>query len=164
VLVAAGCAHPSPPAGEAASEGCGSPDSLFGSYQAITSVKLGSEASQPAPYFGLQFLNASRAVGNAEVILQGANQTVPSVRLASAVPFGALRPRAVTSVLAPIAVELHVAGAERADYVQTWDDAVAQGVGAIEPGRRYALVYVGPLSAAIAEGFSTPRFVLIPGG
>lgn len=165
VLVAAGCAQPSPPAAEATSRGCGSPDGLFGSYQAIVFVELGREASQPEPYFGLQFLNASRAIGNAEVILQGENQTVPSVRLASAVPFGALRPRAVTSVLEPLALELHVAGAERADYVQTWDDTLAQSsVAAIEPGGRYALVYVGPLSASIAQGFSPPRFVLVPGG
>jgi hypothetical protein len=87
------------------------------------------------------------------------------VRLASAVPFGGLRPGAVTSVLEPIAVELHVAGSERADYVQTWADTLAQSSAmAIEPARRYALVYVGPLSAAIAAGFSAPRFVLIPGG
>lgn len=163
VLVAAGCATPAPPAGQAATEGCGAADALFGAYSATTLVELGREPSQPAPYFGLQFLNASRAIGSAEVMLQGQNQTTQSVRLASVVPFGALRPRAVTSVLEPVGVELRLAGGEGADYVQTWEDTLAQSSeGALEPGKRYALVYVGPLPSTGAAGFAPPRFVLIP--
>jgi len=163
VLVAAGCATPAPPPGQAATEGCGGADALFGSYSATSLVELGREPSQPAPYFGLQFLNASRAIGSAEVMLQGQNQTTQSVRLASSVPFGALRPRAVTSVLEPVGIELRLASGEGADYVQTWADTLAQSsAGALEPGERYTLVYVGPLPSASAVGFAPPRFVLIP--
>lgn len=163
VLVAAGCASPAPPPGQAATEGCGRPDALFGSYQATTLVELGREPSQPAPYFGLQFLNASRAIDGAEVMLQGQNQTTQSVRLASAVPFGALRPRAVTSVLEPVGIELRLAGGDGADHVQSWEDTLAQSVeGGLEPGQRYALVYVGPLPSSTAVGFAPPRFALLP--
>jgi len=163
LLVAAGCATPAPPPGQAATEGCGAVDALFGSYQATILVELGREPSQPAPYFGLQFLNASRAIGSAEVMLQGQNQATQSVRLSSSVPFGALRPRAVTSVLEPVGIELRLAGGQGADYVQTWEDTLLQSSeGALEPGQRYALVYVGPLPSGAVVGFAPPRFVLIP--
>ena len=161
VLVATGCATPQI---DPVIEGCGSRDA-FGSNLALPFVELGREQSQPPPFLGIQLLAASRAMGPIDVVLQGMNQSSQSVRLANLVQFGALRPRAVTSVLEPVAVELHVAGSKGAAYVQTWEQTLAgSGVPAVTPGHNYLLVYIGPApQLPEVAGFAPPRFVLVPG-
>lgn len=160
VLVASGCTSLS---ALAPAEICGSPDAFSGALGALPFVELAPALSQPAPYFGVQFLNASRAITSADVVLQAESDSAESVSLANDVRFGALRPRTVVAVEEPIGVELHVQRAARADYVQSWADVLsASGLPAIEPGEAYLLVYLGPnpVSGSV-EGVAPPRFVLV---
>jgi hypothetical protein len=159
VLVAAGCATPGV---EPSVEACGAADA-FGLFQALILV----EQRQPALdelSFGLQFLNASRAIGRSGVVLQGASQR-QSVGLATDAQFGAVRPQVPAAVEEPAGIELHVAGSDRSDYTQSWTDTLTwAGVSAVELGRGYMVAYIGPAPNVVAEsGFAPPRFVLVPG-
>ena len=160
VLVAAGCAtlgvQPS-------TEICGDADP-FGSYQSLILVEHRQQAVDAELDLGLQFLSASRAVGRASVVLQGESQRQP-VRLATDVQFGAVRPQAPATVEEPAGIELHVDGANRADYTQLWSDTLASaGVEAFELRGSHILAYVGPKPNVAADaGFAPARFVLLPG-
>jgi hypothetical protein len=158
-LVAAGCTSP---AGSPSDDICGQPDSLFASHQTIVLVKIAAEVVGGVGV-GLQFLNASRAVTRADVVLQGESQR-QSLRLTSDVQFGAIRPRNAAPVEEPVGVELHVQGATQPSYIQAWSDTIAaSGSGALPSGENYLLVYVGPAPGSFAQGVSPPRFVLLPG-
>jgi hypothetical protein len=158
-LVAAGCTSP---AGSPNDDICGQPDSLFSSQHTvvlaeIAAVGVGGRA------VGLQFLNASRAVARADVVLQGDSQR-QSLRLTSDVQFGVVRPRDAAPVQEPVGVELHVQGATQSSYTQAWSDTlVTSGSDPLAAGENYLLVYVGPAPGSIVEGISPPRFVLLRG-
>jgi len=162
VLVASGCATPGV---LEADEVCGPPDPFLGPPQTLLLVEIPTQSIEGAARFGLQFLNASRAISRADVVLQGETQHTASVSLASEVSFGAVRPRAVATVEAPVGVELHIAASAEAAYTQLWTDTVTSGQ--LDPwvfGRSYLLVYVGPPpSLGSIVGLATPRFALVSG-
>lgn len=156
-LVATGCTSPG---GSPSEDICGAPDSLFESQQALVLAEL---APGPAgDGLGIQFLNASRAVSRADLVLQGANQR-QSMRLTNDVQFGAVRPRDSVSVAAPVGVELHVEGATPSSYTQPWADTVSSSGDPLVPGENHLLVFVGPAPGSAASGVGQPRFVLIRG-
>jgi hypothetical protein len=143
---------------------CGLADPLSGAHQRLVLTEFGSATSvEGETRFGLQFLNASRAVGRADLVLQGASQRQP-VLLANDVEFGALRPRLVAIVDEPAGLELHIDGGEGSDYIQSWPDTLSWNrVDATAVGRNYLVVYVGPVPSVAADlGFAAPRFALIP--
>jgi hypothetical protein len=157
-LVAAGCTSP---AGSPSEAICGPPESLFSSQQTVVLAEIAAEVVGAGA--GLQFLNASRAVERADVVLQGQSQR-QSLRLTSNVQFGAVRPRNAAPVEEPVGVELHVQGATPSSYTQAWSDTLsAIGSDRLASGENYLLVYVGPAPGSFAEGVSPPRFVLIRG-
>jgi hypothetical protein len=158
-LVAAGCTSP---AGSPSEDICGRPDSLFASEQTIVLAEIAAEVVGGAGV-GLQFLNASRAVARADLVLQGESQR-QSLRLSSDVQFGAVRPRNAAPVDIPVGVELHVQGAPQSSYTQPWIDTIGEGGGdALTVGENYLLVYVGPAPGTLTEGVAPPRFVLLRG-
>jgi hypothetical protein len=160
VFVAAGCATPGiePVAGI-----CGNADDLFGSYKALIFAGFGEQLVDAAMTFGLQFLNASRALGRTDLLLQENSATI--TRLAADVPFRALRPPASAAAREPVGVELRVAGQNPVGYTQSWADTLTwSGLAAVESGRNYLLVYLGPApNVTSSPGFAPPRFVLVPG-
>lgn len=159
-LVPSGCASVGV---EAAAEVCGQRDPLNGVQRALAFVETGSRRSIPGLDLNLQFLNASRALSAADIVLQGVSQGSQSVSLANEVRFGALRPREPVAVRAPAGIELHGSNAERADYVQSWDDTLSlSGIDSIDGERSYLLIYLGPHPSASAQpGLASPRFLLV---
>jgi hypothetical protein len=158
-LVAAGCTSP---AGSPSEDLCGPPDSLFESQRTVLLAELASGVTGGAGV-GLQFLNASRAVTRADLVLQSENQR-QSLRLTSDVQFGAVRPRNAAPVDEPLGVELHVRGATQSSYTQAWSETTtASGSEALTGGENYLLVYVGPAPGALPGGIAPPRFVLVRG-
>ncbi len=159
-LVSTGCATlgVSPNA-----EACGVADG-FGSFQSVALVELGSQAIEGETRFGLQFINASRAVRRADLVLQASGQT-RALTLTNDVQFGVLRPRVVASVDEPAGFELHIDGATLADYSQSLPDTLAaSALAEIAFQRSYLLAFVGPSPRGIQEpGLAPPRFVLIEG-
>lgn len=159
-LVSAGCATPGRSLAE---EVCGARDSLFGGYQALVLAEFGRGASAGAEGpLGLQFLNASRAVPRADLVLQGTTER-QSVTLANDVRFGALRPTEPARVAAPVGLELHVDGAAVSTYTQAWADTLTSVEAAVmDVEREHLVVYVGPAPTVSADrGFAPPRFVSI---
>jgi hypothetical protein len=158
-LVAAGCTGPG-----ANEEVCGAAEPLFGSHRAVALAELASELGAGDGSFGLQFFNASRAVSQADVVLQGLIES-DSRQLTSDVPFGGVRPRDAIPVDEPIGVELHVDGSLQSSYTQAWADTLAAGGGlTITPGDNYLLVYIGPVPGVSAGPTAPPRFVLLHRG
>lgn len=158
-LVAAGCTGLG--GGE---EVCGRPDPVFGSSLALALAQIASGTiASGGGRFGLQFLNASRAVSRADVVLQGQTDQ-ESRRLAEDVAFGAVRPRDAAPANEPVGVELHVEGASASSYTEVWADMVEAGGAPVEAGSNYLLVYVGPVPGSGAGGVAPPRFVLLHGG
>jgi len=158
-LAATGCAAPE---ALSAPELCGPPDPLLGSRASLVLVEFGAERTAGGRYFGLQFLNASRALGSADLALQPEGFPNGSVSLASGVGFGALRPRAVASVERPLAVELRGDGAETIPYSQSWTQTLeASAVGEIEPGRNYLLASIGPTQGPDGQSTPFPLLVLV---
>jgi hypothetical protein len=157
VLVATGCTSPGGSPSEAI---CGAPEPLFESQQALILAELASGV--PDDGLGLQFLNASRGVSRADLVLQGDSQR-QSIRLANDVQFGAVRPRDAAAVQEPVGVELHVEGATQSSYTQAWSDTVSTSGDPLVPGENHMLVFVGPAPGAAAPGVGEPRFVLIRG-
>jgi hypothetical protein len=157
-LVATGCAAP-----EAVSmdQLCGAPEPLFGARSELVLVEFGAELTEGGSYFGLQFLNASRALGPADLSLQIGIPEV-SVPFASGVSFGVLRPRAVATVEQPFALELRGRGSNVVAYSQSWMDTLQASSLQLRPGGNYLLASVGPLSPADGSGVSAPLLVLIP--
>lgn len=160
-LVSAGCAAEGvlPP-----EEMCGVRDSLFGGYQALVLAEFGAGAPVGAEGpLGLQFLNASRAVPRAALILQGTTER--PLTLANDVRFGALRPLVPARVAVPVGLELHVDDASVSAYTQAWAETVTDpqpDLMGVE--RDHLVVYVGPAPHVTAViGLAPPRFVLIPG-
>jgi hypothetical protein len=160
-LVAAGCTSPSASGDQ---DACGAPDALFGSRRALVLAQIGEQQVGGADTIGLQFVNASRAVSSAGVVLQNDSQP-PSTALGGDVPFGAVRPSNATAVVPPVGVELHVDRATLSSYTETWSETLASSnADELASGENYLLVYVGPLPAAVTPGVSPPRFVLVRGG
>jgi hypothetical protein len=160
-LVAAGCTHPD---GSPGDDVCGPSDALFGSRQGLVLAQVASELPGGAATFGLQFLNASRALSRADLVLQWESLR-QSLRVASDVGFGAVRPRDTAAIDdEPIGLELHVRGEGLASFTQAWSDTVqSSSAGAFAAGGNYLAVYVGPLPGAAIAGVGTPRFVLVRG-
>jgi hypothetical protein len=158
-LVATGC---SAPEALAATDACGPPDPLSGSRTELVLVEFGAELTEGGRYFGLQFLNASRALGLADVSLQLEGPSDPSVPFVSGVTFGVLRPRAVATVEQPLALELRGRGATVTAYSQLWKDTLAASALELEPGKNYLLASIGPSPQPDGQGSSGPRLVLIP--
>jgi hypothetical protein len=160
LLVASGCATPGV---LDANEACGPPDPFLGPPQALLLVEVPTQPIEGVTRFGLQFLNASRAISRAGVVLQGETQHTASVNLASEVSFGAVRPRDVATADVPAGIELRVAGSAQSDYTQLWSDTVTSSQ--LDPwvfGRSYLLVYVGPApSLSSIPGLARPRFALV---
>lgn len=161
VLVAAGCTHPD---GSSGDDVCGPADALFGARQTVVLAEIASELPARDEAFGLQFLNASRAVPRADLVLQWESQR-QSLRVASDVGFSAVRPRDAAAVDdEPVGLELHVRGERLSSFTQAWDDTVAtSSAGEFASGGNYLAAYVGPLPGAAITGVATPRFVLIRG-
>jgi hypothetical protein len=138
---------------------------VFGGHQALVLTEFGTGAPAGAGgLLGLQFLNMSRAVPRADLVLQGPAERQPLV-LASDVRFGALRPAMPAWVAAPVGLELHVDGAAVSAYTQAWADTVASAEAEVIEGREHVVVYVGPApSGTASSGLAPPRFVLIPSG
>ncbi len=156
VLVSAGCTGPG---GGSSEDLCGPLDSLFESQQALVLAELSDDRSGQDG-LGLQFLNASRAVSRADLVLQGDNDR-ESLSLSSDVQFGAVRPESSVLVAEPVGLELHVEAATRSSFTQPWSDTVASAD--LVPGN-YLVVYVGPEPGAfLPEGVAPPRFVLVLG-
>jgi hypothetical protein len=159
-LIAAGCTSPSASADAGA---CGPPDSLFGSRRGFVLAPIAEQRVGGADTIGLQFVNASRAVSRADVVLQNDSQR-QSTSLGGDIPFGAVRPSSVTAVTPPIGVELHVERATLSSYTEPWSETLASaGAEGLASGQNYLLVYVGPLPEAATPGISPPRFVLVRG-
>jgi hypothetical protein len=156
-LVATGCTSPGGSPSEAI---CGAPDPLFESQQALILAELASGPTDGG--LGLQFLNASRGVSRADLVLQGDSQR-QSIRLTNDVQFGSVRPRDAVPVQEPLGVELHVEGATQSSYTQAWADTVSTSGDPLVPGENHLLVFVGPAPGAAAPGVAEPRFVLIRG-
>lgn len=160
-LVATGCTHPD---GSPGDDVCGPADSLFGTRQALVLAQLSSELPADDATFGLQFLNASRALSRADLVLQWESLREP-LRVAGDAGFGAVRPRDAAPIDAePIGLELHVRGESLASVTQAWSDTVqASSSGDFAVGGNYLAVYVGPLPGAAVAGVGSPRFVLVRG-
>ena len=160
-LVASGCTHPDGGPGD---EVCGPVDALFGTRQGLVLAEIASELPGDDTGFGLQFLNASRALSRADLVLQWESLR-QSLRVASDVGFGAVRPRDAAVIDdEPIGLELHVRGESIASFTQAWTDTVqSSSAGAFAAGGNYLAVYVGPLPGAAIAGVGTPRFVLVRG-
>jgi len=158
-LAATGCAAPE---ALSAPELCGPPDPLLGSRASLVLVEFGAERTPGGRYFGLQFLNASRALGSADLALQPEGAPNGSVSLARGVGFGALRPRAVATVERPLAVELRGDGSETLAYSQSWTQTLeASALGEIEPGQNYLLASVGPTQGPDGPSTQFPLLVLV---
>lgn len=159
-LVAAGCTGP----GDGADDVCGPADGLFGERQTLVLAEIADQVSPRVDAFGLQFLNASRALPRADLVLQWESQR-QSLRVSSDVGFAAVRPRDAASVDdEPVGLELHVRGEALSSFTQSWSDTVqASSAGTFTAGGNYLVVYVGPLPGAASSGVNPPRFVLIRG-
>lgn len=158
LLAATGCAAPD---ALAVPQLCGDPDPLFGVRSELVLVEFGLELPEGTGSFGLQFLNASRSLGPADLLLQVGLPEV-SVPFVSGVGFGVLRPRAVATVEQPFALELRGRGSNVVAYSQSWTDTLQAGSLELEPGKNYLLASIGPLPRADGTGASAPRLVLIP--
>lgn len=160
-LVAAGCTHPD---GSPGDDVCGPAEALFGTRQGLVLAEVAGELPSGNATFGLQFLNASRALSRADLVLQWESLR-QSLRVASDVGFGAVRPRDSAAIDdEPIGLELHVRGESIASFTQAWSDTVqSSSAGAFAAGGNYLAVYVGPLPGAAIAGIGTPRFVLVRG-
>lgn len=158
VLVATGCAAPD---AVALPQLCGEPDPLFGVRSELVLVEFGLELADDTGSFGLQFLNASRSLGPADLLLQVGLPEV-SVPFVSGVGFGVLRPRAVAAVEQPFALELRGRGTNVPPYSMSWTDTLQAASLELQPGRNYLLASIGPLPRADGSGASAPRLVLIP--
>jgi hypothetical protein len=160
-LVASGCTHPD---GSPGDDVCGPADALFGTRHGLVLAEIASELPADDATFGLQFLNASRALSRGDLELQWESLRQP-LRVASDVGFGALRPRDAAVIDdEPIGLELHVRGESIASFTQSWMDTVqSSSAGAFAAGGNYLAVYVGPLPGAAIAGVGTPRFVLVRG-
>lgn len=158
VLVVTGCAAPD---AVAVPQLCGEPDPLFGGRSELILVEFGLELPEDAGSFGLQFLNASRSLGPADLSLQVGLPEV-SVPFVSDVGFGVLRPRSVAGVEQPFALELRGRGTNVAPYSQSWTETLRAGSLELEPGRNYLLASIGPLPRADGSGAAAPLLVLIP--
>lgn len=159
LLVVAGC---SDGRGEPAADVCGSVDPLSGDALSVSLVALGSQDVDEGEFLTLQFINASRAVGPVEVVLQGTSEHDVTVTLAEGASFGALVPRRPATVRAPAGVELRAAQTSSAALVQAWSDITVAGAGPAEFGKGYVLAYVGPAPSVSATlGFARSRFVLL---
>ena len=123
---------------------------------------LGAGAAGAEGPLGLQFLNASRAVVRADLVLQGTTERQP-LTLANDVGFGALRPLVPARVAVPVALELHVDRAAVSAYTQAWADTVTSAeAGVMGVEGESLVVYVGPAPTVTADlGFAPPRFVSI---
>jgi hypothetical protein len=155
VLVAAGCTGPGN------EDVCGAADPIFGSFQALALAEMGTEiVGSGDGNFGLQFLNASRALSRADVVLQGEIER-DSRRLAENVGFGSIRPRDSAPANEPVGVELHVEGSSASSYTELWAAMLESGGGPITSGGNYLLVYVGPIPGSAAGETAPPRFVLL---
>lgn len=158
-LAATGCAAPE---ALSAPESCGPPDPLLGSRASLLLVEFGAERIVGGSYFGLQFLNASRVLGSADLALQPEGAASGSVSLARGVGFGALRPRAVATVEQPLAVELSGDGTGTLAYSQSWTQTLeASSLGEIEPGRNYLLASIGPTQGPDGASAAFPLLVLV---
>jgi len=160
-LVAAGCTEPD---GSSGDDVCGPSDGLFGARQTLILAEIASQLAADGEVFGLQFLNASRALSRADLVLQWESQR-QSLRVSSDVGFAAVRPRDAASVDdEPVGLELHVRGEALSSFTQAWSDTVqASSAGALATASNYLAAYVGPLPEAVVNGVSPPRFVLIRG-
>ena len=161
-LIAAGCsAAGSSPQEEA----CGAADPVLDSHRALVLALIAPAGGADPRGFGLQFVNASRAVPRADVVLQGETPG-QTVALSGDVQFGVVRPGNAASVLtAPVGIELHVDRATASSFTQLWTDTVpTSGEDALELGANYLLAYVGPRPGAVVSlGVAPPRFVLVRG-
>jgi hypothetical protein len=158
-LVTAGCTGPA-----ASEDVCGTADPLFGSSQTLALAELDREIVAGEGSFGLQFLNASRTVARADVVLQGELER-DARRLTDDVEFGAIRPPDAVPANEPLGIELHVEGSVPSSYTQAWSDTLAAaGDLVVTAGDNYLLVYVGPVPGSMAEPLAPPRFVLVHGG
>jgi hypothetical protein len=142
-------------------QACGAPDPLFGARSELVLVEFGTELTEGGLSFGLQFLNASRSLGPADLSLQVGAPEV-SVPFASGVGFGVLRPRAVATVEQPFALELRGRGSNVVAYSQSWMATLQAGSLQLRLGGNYLLASIGPLPRADAAGSSAPLLVLIP--
>ena len=159
LLVATGCAAPE---SFMAPDACGAPDP-FGARSELVLVEFGAQLNAGTGDFGLQFLNASRALGPADLSLQTEGAGDLSVPFVSGVSFGVLRPRAAAVVEAPLALELRGRGTSAVALSQSWADTLqASGPPEFAPGKNYVLASVGPTPRADGQGLSGPRLVLIP--
>ena len=160
LLVATGCAAPE---SFVTPDACGAPDPLFGTRSELVLVEFGAQLSAGAGDFGLQFLNASRALGPADLSLQLEGASDLSVPFVSGVSFGVLRPRAAAVVEEPLALELRGRGTTAVALSQSWVDTLrASGPPEFAPGKNYVLASIGPTPRADGAGLSGPRLVLIP--
>ena len=161
LLVATGCAAPET---FVAPEACGPPDPLFGARAELLLVEFGNELTEGGRYFGLQFLNASRTLGPADLSLQLEGPNTLSVPFVSGVSFGVLRPLAVATVEEPLALELRGRGTSNVvAFSQSWADTLeASGPPEFAPGKNYLLASIGPTPRSDGQGLSLPRLVLVP--
>lgn len=157
-LIATGCAAPG---SSPEQDICGAPDP-FGSSRGLVFVQIAAPTAAGPDSVGLQFVNASRAVARAGVVLQSETGQNPVV-LGDEVPFGAVRPPSPAIVREPIGVEL-LQTVTRSGFTQLWQDALeAGGAPSAAPGASYLLAYLGPAPGPQPDGVSPPRFVLIRG-
>jgi hypothetical protein len=161
LLVATGCAAPE---SLVAPEACGPPDPFFGTRTELVLVEFGAELTQGGRSFGLQFLNASRALGPADLSLQLAGPNDLSVPFVSGVSFGVLRPLAVATVQEPLALELHGRGTSSGlAHTQSWAETLETSAPPqFAPGKNYVLASIGPTPRDEGAGSSLPRLVLVP--
>ncbi|HEU4579074.1 MAG TPA: hypothetical protein VFS67_12510 [Polyangiaceae bacterium] len=160
LLVATGCAAPE---SFAAPDACGAPDPVFGRRSELVLVEFGAQPGAGSGDFGLQFLNASRALGPADLSLQLEGASDLSVPFVSGVSFGVLRPRAAAVVEAPLALELRGRGTSAVALSQSWADTLrASTPPEFAPGKNYVLASIGPTPRPDGQGLSGPRLVLIP--
>jgi hypothetical protein len=143
-------------------DACGAPDP-FGARSELVLVEFGAQLSAGSGDFGLQFLNASRALGPADLSLQLEGASDLSVPFVSGVSFGVLRPRAAPVVDEPLALELRSRGTSAVALSQSWADTLqSSGPPEFTPGKNYVLASVGPTPRSDGQGLSGPRLVLIP--
>lgn len=165
-LVATGCAAT---VSEVANEaGCGALDVLTGVRASELLVEFATGTLDDPAYIGLQFLNASRALGRADMLLQGQDPNQPPRALANQVPFGALRPARVTAVEVPLALQLQAGGGAGSTFLESWRDALAaSGLDGAPLNHDYLLLFVGPNpsldpTTLLAAGLAPPGLVLLP--
>ncbi|MEO8181533.1 MAG: hypothetical protein ABI895_22075 [Deltaproteobacteria bacterium] len=161
LLVATGCAAPE---SLVSPESCGPPDPFFGARTELVLVEFGAELTQGGRSFGLQFLNASRALGPADLSLQLDGPNDLSVPFVSGVSFGVLRPLAVATVEEPLALELHGRGTSSGlAHTQSWAETLETSAPPqFAPGKNYVLASIGPTPRDDGAGSSLPRLVLVP--